>query len=92
MAVKNKSAFRIVYAFDILFIWRCFSSVHGWTEEKQRQHGSGNLQDLERFCMEQWSLNSCQVFCKLIRHYRRKLRTVILEKGGSKMYLIKGGT
>jgi len=26
----------------------------------------------------------CQVFSKLIRHYRRKLRAVILAKGGSK--------
>jgi len=61
----------------------------GWTEEK-KCHGSGNLNDLERFCMEEWSLISCQVFSKLIRHYKRRLRAVFLEKGGCK-YLIKGG-
>jgi len=30
--------------------------------------------------MEKWSLISCQVFSKLIRHYRERLRSVILEK------------
>jgi len=50
-------------------------------EEKKRQHGSGNLKDLERFYMEEWSLISCQVFSKLIRHYRRKLRCYL---GGCK--------
>jgi len=39
-----------------------------------------NLKDLERFYMEKWSLISCQVFSKLIRHYRERLRSVILEK------------
>jgi len=31
------------------------------------------LKDLERFYMEEWSLISCQVFSKLIRHYRKRL-------------------
>jgi len=55
----------------------------GWTEEKQHQHGSGNLNDLERFCIEEWFLISCQVFSKLIRLYRRKLvicSQCVLEK------------
>jgi len=30
----------------------------GWTKEKKRQHGSGNLKDLERFSMEEWSMIS----------------------------------
>jgi len=34
--------------------------------------------------MEEWSLISGQVFSKLIRHYRRKLRAAILAKRGSK--------
>ncbi len=38
-----------------------------------------NLKDLERFCMEEWSLISYQVFSKLFRHYRRKLRAVTLS-------------
>jgi len=55
----------------------------------KHQHGSGNLQDLERVCMEEWSLISCQVFSKLIRHYKRRLRAGILAKGDCKKYLIK---
>jgi len=31
--------------------------------------------------LEEWSLISGQVFSKLIRHYRRRLRSVILAKG-----------
>jgi len=65
-----------------------------WAELKRRstnvQHASGNLKDLERFCMEEWSLIYCQLFSKLIRHYRRRLRAVILAKGDCKKYLIKG--
>jgi len=53
-------------------------------------HGSENLKDLERVYMEEWSLISCQVFSKLIRHYRRRLRAGILEKEDCKKYLIKG--
>jgi len=34
--------------------------------------------------MEEWSLISCQVFSKLIRHYRRRLRAGILAKGNCK--------
>jgi len=30
--------------------------------------------------MEEWSLISGQVFSKLIRHYRRRLRAIHLEK------------
>ncbi len=52
-----------------------------WTEEKQHHHGAVNLKDLERFCMKKWSLISYQVFSKLFRHYRRKLRAVTLGKG-----------
>jgi len=63
----------------------------GWTEEKKHQHRSGNLKDLERFCIEEWSLISCQVFSKFIKHYKRRLRAVILEKGGCKKNLIKVG-
>ncbi len=47
-----------------------------WTEGKKHQHGAVNLKDLERFWMKEWSLIS-----KLFRHYRRKLRAVILGKG-----------
>ncbi len=47
-----------------------------WTEEKKHRHGAVNLKDLERFWMKEWSLIS-----KLFRHYRRKLRAVILGKG-----------
>jgi len=43
--------------------------------------------DLGRFCMEEWSLISCQVFSKLTRDYLRRLRAVILEKRGCKKYL-----
>jgi len=57
-----------------------------WAELKRR---STNM-DLERFYLEEWSLISCQVFSKLIRHYRRRFRAVILEKGGCKKYSIKG--
>ncbi len=53
----------------------------GWTEEKKHQHGAGILKDLERLWMKEWSLISYQVFSKLIRHYRRKLRAVIYGKG-----------
>ncbi len=53
----------------------------GWTKEKKHQHGAVNLKDLERFCMKEWSLISYQVFSKLFRHYRRKLRAVTLGKG-----------
>ncbi len=52
-----------------------------WTEEEKHQHGAVNLKDLERFCMKEWSLISYQVFSKLFRHYRRKLRAVTLGKG-----------
>ncbi len=52
-----------------------------WTEEKKHRHGAVNLKDLERFCMKKWSLISYQVFSKLFRHYRRKLRAVTLGKG-----------
>ncbi len=52
-----------------------------WTEEKKHRHGAVNLKDLERFWMKKWSLISYQVFSKLFRHYRRKLRAVILGKG-----------
>ncbi len=31
--------------------------------------------------MKKWSLISYQVFSKLFRHYRRKLRAVVLGKG-----------
>jgi len=58
-----------------------------WAELKRRSTNK----DLERFCMEEWSLISCQLFSKLIRHYGRRLRASILEKGGCKKYLIKGG-
>ncbi len=51
-----------------------------WTEEKY-YNGAVNLKDLERFCMKKWSLISYQVFSKLFRHYRRKLRAVTLGKG-----------
>ncbi len=51
-----------------------------WTEEKKHRHGAVNLKDLERFCMKKWSLISYQVFSKLFRHYRRKLRAVVLGK------------
>ncbi len=52
-----------------------------WTEEKKHRHGAVNLKDLERFCMKKMSLISYQVFSKLFRHYRRKLRAVVLGKG-----------
>jgi len=45
-----------------------------WTWESE---GSGEIH------MEEWSLISCQVFSKL-RHYRRRLRAVILAKGDCK--------
>jgi len=51
------------------------SSLTWWVErttEKQHQHELVNLKNLERFCVEELSLISCQVFSKLIRHYRRK--------------------
>jgi len=35
-------------------------------------------------------LISCQVFSKLIRHYRKRLRAVILAKGGCKKFWING--
>ncbi len=57
-----------------------------WTEEKKHHHGAGNLKDLERFWMKEWSLISCQVFSNLIRHYRRKFRAVKLANGGFKKY------
>jgi len=41
--------------------------------------------------MEEWSLISCQLFSKLIRHYRRKLRAVILEKRRLQKVLNKKG-
>jgi len=50
-----------------------------------------HLLHLQIFCMEEWSAVSCEVFSKLTRHYRRKLRAVILEKGGCKNDLIKRG-
>ncbi len=31
------------------------------SEEMKHQHGAGNLKDLERFWMKEWSLMSCQV-------------------------------
>ncbi len=51
-----------------------------WREEKMYCHGAVNLKGLEWFWMKEWSLISCQVFSNLIRHYRRKLRAVILGK------------
>ncbi len=48
-----------------------------WGELKRR---SCESEDLERFWMKEWSLISYQVFSKLFRNYRRKLRTVILGK------------
>jgi len=44
-----------------------------------------------RDCMEEWSLISCQGFSKLIRHYRRRLRAVIMGKGDCKKVFNKRG-
>ncbi len=52
-----------------------------WTEEKKHHHGAVNLKDLKDSVWRKWSLISCQVFSKLFRHYRRKLRAVTLGKG-----------
>ncbi len=52
-----------------------------WTEEKKHRHGAVNLKYLERFWMKKWSLITYQVFSKVFRHYRRKLRAVTLGKG-----------
>jgi len=58
-----------------------------WTEEKH-QHGSGNRKDLERFCMEEWSLISLGLISGVLQtHYMRRLRAVIWAKGGCKTYL-----
>ncbi len=51
--------------------WREEAPTWSWESE-----GSGEKEDIK-----EWSLVSCQVFSKLIRHYRRKIRTVILGKG-----------
>ncbi len=40
-----------------------------------------NLKNLNWLCMREWFLISSQVFSRIIKHYRRKLRTVILAKG-----------
>ncbi len=62
-----------------------------WTGElKKHRHGAVNLKDLEWFWMKEWSLISCQVFSKLIRHYMRTCRAVKLANGGFKKYWIKG--
>jgi len=76
-------------AVPVLIWYKPYIKWVGWTEVKKHQHGAGNLKDLERFCMEKWSLISCQVFSKLIGHYQRKLKAVILSKGYCKKYLIK---
>lgn len=48
-----------------------------WGELKRRVHmrGPGTLNDLERFCKEQWSQMVCSVFCKLIKCCRKKPST-----------------
>src|SRR4029434_9585532 len=55
-----------------------------WDELKMRVHmrRPRNLKDLERYCMEEWSQIPCHVFTNLIMHYNRRLRAVILAKGG----------
>jgi len=57
-----------------------------WAELKRR---STNMDvGIWRIWRDSDSLISRQVFSKLIRHYRRRLRAVILAKGGYEKYLI----
>ncbi len=80
---------KLLLAIPVLWPEPCRKWVR-WTEEKKHRHGAVNLKDLEWFWMKEWSLISCQVFSNLVRHYRRKLRAVILANGGFKKYWIKG--
>ena len=41
-----------------------------------------DMNDLERFCMEEWSKIPPNVFSNRIKHYRNRLSVVILAKGG----------
>ena len=59
-----------------------------WAELKRRVHkrGPGTLDDLERFCKEEWSQILFSVFYNLIRCYGRRLCAVLLAKGGCTKY------
>ena len=59
-----------------------------WAELKRRVHKREPriLDDLERFCEEEWSLIPFFVFYILIRCYGRSLCAVLLAKGGCTKY------
>ena len=45
-----------------------------------------SLDDLERFCKEEWLKIPLSVFSHLVKHYRRRLGAVLLAKGGCTKY------
>ncbi|KAF7662664.1 hypothetical protein LDENG_00230420 [Lucifuga dentata] len=53
-----------------------------WDQLKKRVHKRrcGNPTDLERFCMEECCQIPRHVYSNLVKHYRRRLRAVILAK------------
>jgi len=57
-----------------------------WSELKRKRTWSWESEGSEGILYGGMSLVSCQVFIKLIRHYRRRLGAVILTKGGRKKY------
>ena len=59
-----------------------------WGELKRRVHKRGprTLDDLERLCKEEWSKIPLSVFSNLVKCYRRRLRAVLLAKGGCTKY------
>ena len=59
-----------------------------WGELKRRvqRRGPRSLDDLERFCKEEWLKIPLSVFSHLVKHYRRRLGAVLLAKGGCTKY------
>ena len=57
---------------------------NAWSELKRAVH-KGKLQDmtdLERFCMEEWSMIPPNVFSNRIKHYINMLSAFMLARGG----------
>lgn len=59
-----------------------------WGELKRRvqRRRPRSLDELERFCKEEWLNIPLSVFSHLVKHYRRRLGAVLLAKGGCTKY------